>query len=194
MSSLGSESKSTPMAVPLSAPAPNFPGLTSDFLSLFGGVGTAGQGGGALAQGVNTLTGMAQTGMPTDPTAFINAWTGAQKTMHDQGFENIQESLAKSGMGMSSSTVNALGTFENQFQSNLMSQIQNFILASSEAAKGRQLQAASILEETGANFAGSMHPTTAIGTQSTTTESPFATIAQLAMSGAQLGLMASGGI
>lgn len=188
MSSLGSESKSSPISVPLSAPAANFPGLNSDFLNLFGGAGGAG------AAAVGTLTETAKTGLPTDPTAFINAWVGAQKSMHNAGFENVQETFAKQGLGQSSSSVNALGQFENDFQSNMMAQIAQFVMQSQESAANRRVGAANILEETFGNFAGSMHPTSAIGTQSTTTESPFATIAQLAMSGAQLGLMASGGI
>ena len=153
---------SKPSATPLKPPAPIMPGMNSLFQSLFGGKNGAG------ATGVGALTDAAAgkgAGASTVTPEMIAAIRKGAQANQQQGFGQIQNKFAASGMSMSSDLMSSLAKYNVDYGAQTDATVADLQFRGAESAAQRQLGAADILEETFGNAAMAFAPTEAIGVQ-----------------------------
>lgn len=141
--SFGGSSGPAPVAIPVSPPASLFPSLTQVL---------QGQGPGALGTATSSLEGIAGG---LDVGSIYNSIVAASGREEATGRANIMASMGAGGMASSSDAMKATADYENQFQANLLKQLQTMQFQS-EALK---LSGAEGLMNTYANAAMAFAPT-----------------------------------
>lgn len=146
-----------PSVMPVPPPAPVNPGLNAIFSQA---MGAGGAGAGTIDFLKSTMMGKAGTpGSATDVTQLFDAIKKASASTQQQGFGQIQNAFAASGAGMSSDMMAALSKYNVDYGSQLNQTLADLEFKSTTAAKGFQMNAASILNEDFVNAALAYAPT-----------------------------------
>lgn len=147
-----------PKTVPIPAPTPNFPGLSSTYTNAI-------QNSGISSTAFNTLNTAAQTGLPTDVGPAFDALKAAMQRSTDEGRTNLRESYGAAGLSGGSDMLKAGADFEAQNEKNLNSILAQYTMNASEAAANRQVSAASTGAQLASEPALSFHPTATVVNQ-----------------------------
>lgn len=146
-----------PKQVPVSAPAPLFPGVQDSYV-------TALQQSGVPAASFGAISEAARTGLPTDVGPAFEAMKVSQQRLLDEGRSNVIEKYGPAGYG-STGSARAVD-FETQATKDFSSILADFTRQASEAAANRRLQAASIGQAAAGELAGAFRPTSVIASGS----------------------------